>query len=557
MIRFRVPAETIPEQSPVGSSGSNGVVERGIQAVERMSRVLKLCLEDKWSAKIPDDHAIITWMVGHAGYLLSRFSVGVDGKTPYERLKGKKAKMGGVEFGEGIWFKMKSKSQGIGKLATAWRDGVYLGIRTLSGEIIVGTEEGVWKARTIRRKPFESRWCSVNSKMIGGVPWKVSPEDEGDGLPMPGRIEIDSRVMEEEEKEKIQTEPLAPATFRITKDDRIKHGFTEGCRGCTAVLKGAQRRMHTEACRRRLGKEMKDEGKVQKASKREVEFIVELSAQEEAKKKRRLEKDMASSSASPAEEEKEEKEEPRGEKRRGGDRGGDVDYDEEGSRINRVEKQLFEINVEEVDEEMLREALDDVTGEGLDPKVVAASRKEEIDFMIKKGIWEVVDIEDCWASTGKAPTSVKWVDTKKRSRLVGRDFKPKGEDIRADIFASMPPWEAKEILFSSAVSQKGQKEVKKLLFVDATKAHINGVCDVDAFVDLPEEIGEEGKCGKLKFWLYGMRPAARAWEELYAGKLKEAGFAMSCAAAQEGIVTSTSEICTMAVRFCTSIPLHR
>ena len=37
-------------------------------------------------------------------------------------------------------------------------------------------------------------------------------------------------------------------------------------------------------------------------------------------------------------------------------------------------------------------------------------------------------------------------------------------------------------------------------------------------------------CGKLNFWLYGFRPAAAAWEQLYASKLEEVGFVrgLSC-----------------------------
>ena len=37
-------------------------------------------------------------------------------------------------------------------------------------------------------------------------------------------------------------------------------------------------------------------------------------------------------------------------------------------------------------------------------------------------------------------------------------------------------------------------------------------------------------CGKLNFWLYGFRPAAAEWEQLYASKLEEVGFVrgLSC-----------------------------
>jgi hypothetical protein len=94
----------------------------------------------------------------------------------------------------------------------------------------------------------------------------------------------------------------------------------------------------------------------------------------------------------------------------------------------------------------------------------------------------------------------------------------------------MPPWEAKKLLFSRAASQKGLNVKRKLLFVDATKAHVNGKCDVEAYIDLPEEIAEYGKCAKLLYWLYGMRPAARAWEDMYAEKLVGYGFVQGASA---------------------------
>ena len=62
--------------------------------------------------------------------------------------------------------------------------------------------------------------------------------------------------------------------------------------------------------------------------------------------------------------------------------------------------------------------------------------------MQKRELWKVVPIEESWERTGKAPVSVRWVDTNKggpeewlvRSRLVARDFK--GNDKwRDDLFA--------------------------------------------------------------------------------------------------------------------------
>jgi hypothetical protein len=112
-----------------------------------------------------------------------------------------------------------------------------------------------------------------------------------------------------------------------------------------------------------------------------------------------------------------------------------------------------------------------------------------------------------------------------RCRLVARDFKVKGEG-RCDIFAAMPPLEAKKMLFRMAAKdpltwRKGGRMRRKLFFVDVKKAHLNGKvpAEVDAFVRLPD-----GRVWKLRRWLYGMRPAAQAWEDDFAAKLASIGF---------------------------------
>jgi hypothetical protein len=151
-------------------------------------------------------------------------------------------------------------------------------------------------------------------------------------------------------------------------------------------------------------------------------------------------------------------------------------------------------------------------------------------------LFDVVPVEECWRETGRGPVSTKWVDVNKgsedrpdvRCRLVARDYKPKGEKDREDLFAAMPPLEAKKMLFKLAASQWGARgrEKVKLMFIDVKKAHLNGVVeDGDkAYIELPEEAAEAGMCGRLRRWLYGIRPAASAWEKDYAGRLESVGF---------------------------------
>ena len=78
---------------------------------------------------------------------------------------------------------------------------------------------------------------------------------------------------------------------------------------------------------------------------------------------------------------------------------------------------------------------------------------------------------------------------------------------------------------SKAVTRRmrGSKQgCRKIMFIDAKKAHLNPRCEEDVYIELPEEAGhEEGMCGKLKYWLYGFRRAAQAWEDFYSKKFKK------------------------------------
>ena len=74
--------------------------------------------------------------------------------------------------------------------------------------------------------------------------------------------------------------------------------------------------------------------------------------------------------------------------------------------------------------------------------------------------------------------------------------------------------------------RRGGNERLKLMFIDVKKTHLKGFLKEDAFayIELPPEARAEGRCGRLRRWIYGMRPAASAWEADYAEKLSGIGF---------------------------------
>ena len=68
------------------------------------------------------------------------------------------------------------------------------------------------------------------------------------------------------------------------------------------------------------------------------------------------------------------------------------------------------------------------------------------------------------------------------------------------------------MLLSRAATRRKDGRARKLLFIDVRKAHTNPECEQDVFIELPPECAKPGVCGKLKYWLYGFRPAAAPWD---------------------------------------------
>ena len=105
--------------------------------------------------------------------------------------------MNGIGFGTGVQWKRKPVGGALGKLAIMWEDGIYLGMKGTTAEMIVGSTAGVFRTRTVRRIPMEKRWSKENLKFVNGVPWRKSDEDPNvDGEKMKSR-----QLTEEEVKE--------------------------------------------------------------------------------------------------------------------------------------------------------------------------------------------------------------------------------------------------------------------------------------------------------------------------------------------------------------------
>ena len=92
---------------------------------------------------------------------------------------------------------------------------------------------------------------------------------------------------------------------------------------------------------------------------------------------------------------------------------------------------------------------DDVGGQRLDPALMVKARTGEIAYFRQMGVYEKVDINECWSETGKAPIAVRCVDTNKgdfqiplhQSRLVAKEF---NTGVRPELYAATPPANASD-----------------------------------------------------------------------------------------------------------------
>ena len=119
-----------------------------------------------------------------------------------------------------------------------WKHGIFLSQRTLSGEYMVGTMDGIVRPHTIHRRHVEERRKN-NLEYAAGLPWRLKKEDDGhvevflDGnVPEPSNEPLQPIMLEELVKKVgyfyVKKKGVDPAAKRI--------GFTPGCPGCIGII---------------------------------------------------------------------------------------------------------------------------------------------------------------------------------------------------------------------------------------------------------------------------------------------------------------------------------
>ena len=458
LVKVRMEDRTHIEESPVGSSGSNGVVERKVQGIEGQLRTMLSALEARLGVGVDAKEKVVVFMAEYGAYLHCRLEVGRDGKTAYERTKGKAGKVLGVEFGEKLLWKVRKKTGKQEKLNARWEYGIFVGVRPRSGELIIATPAGICKVRSVRRVPMEDRWTIDTLKWVKHVPWHRCDNDpEADGeIPEDVDREPTAAATMGGQHQRIvivSTKEAKPRGLYVTEKNINEYGPTRGCGGCSSISMGTGRQPHNEACRERFNILLKDQAKVRNAErrKRSVEEGAAVQVEQESPVEKKKTKREPEASGSRDDDSAEAGiRDSEGDLKKGIKRSGDdieelestqlkwwdfrekMEQDGDDAAISRVEliehiakvwKKVGGENLEnwvseikmdmdergeeerikmEIAEEDYETAWDDVHGGEIAVKDLRKARKEEVDFMKVRRIWTEVPTSICWKMTGNS-----------------------------------------------------------------------------------------------------------------------------------------------------------
>ena len=276
--------KTLLINPPAYNPQANGGCEKGVQDVTAQTRALKLGLESRLGVEIADDDKVLEWIYVHAAFLLTRFEVGHDGMTAWERLTGTKWHRPVLEIGEVVLAKLATRRAGRimakqkRKLTAKSIKAVWVGQVSRTGEHVVIAPSGdAVRCRTVFRVPIDERWDRDLVKAIQGTPRVPAPSRKNsdelkapliDDKPAQARRNPKSESMVEgqpgessgahlQQPETRGPRPFEHRRFRI--DDRLiqKYGTSDDCKGCDAKRHGlpaelAGGRTHTQACRQRF-----------------------------------------------------------------------------------------------------------------------------------------------------------------------------------------------------------------------------------------------------------------------------------------------------------------
>ena len=204
------------------SPQSNGAAEGAVGILKGMIRTTKKALEKRIGQPLRSDHPLITWIVQHASGMQRRFKMGHDGRTPHERLVGRKVHTPVAELGECVWYMaLRSSADRLAPLEDRYQEGYFMGLVDGKNEVYIASGNDVVRARSVKRRIPAERWKEELYEVVK----RAVLATEDDSVRVRAPVQADENA------------PLAPPDLpdppaprkrgtMLMRDDFQEHGYT-------------------------------------------------------------------------------------------------------------------------------------------------------------------------------------------------------------------------------------------------------------------------------------------------------------------------------------------
>lgn len=186
-------------------------------------------------------HPVMTWLCEFVSYMMSRMEVATDGKTTHDTAKRKREEVLALEFCEKVMWKHHPGKR-MDKM-TRWSLGLCIGYaptlascssRTARLGISIISEQARGFRRSRGGQPVPRNRDEADAEADGDLP-------EFDVKKGPGR-----QLAEDEKQDMRANEtPKIAHTAHLRKAYIDKHGYSDRCAGCSAILRGLNTQPHS------------------------------------------------------------------------------------------------------------------------------------------------------------------------------------------------------------------------------------------------------------------------------------------------------------------------
>ena len=135
-------------------------------------RTIKHYTESQIKKRIEVDGVMYSWLVAFCADSMNKYKAGPDGRTAYENITSHKCKQIVAGFGEVVDYILEPSKGHMHKADSRVGTGIFMGYDWRSTEYIIGTSDGVYKCRTIRRRAKEN---SYDTELFNSI--KVSYDE--------------------------------------------------------------------------------------------------------------------------------------------------------------------------------------------------------------------------------------------------------------------------------------------------------------------------------------------------------------------------------------------